>query len=220
MPDRDRLLFFLRRNLVWLILVVAVVLVAVLVRAFLPGLLREFRPSPPVVPTAAPLPTPAPQPTVTIASIRAASELATVDYQAVAEVPNERVPDDFRQYLGARERILIIAYGNVKAGFDMSRLEKEDVWTDGTRAQLHLPAPEILSISMDLKRTHVVYYEKSLLIQHDPDMGQETLEIAQESVRQAAMEADILEHAADYGRIYFENFLRSLGFTEVEVIVD
>jgi hypothetical protein len=73
---------------------------------------------------------------------------------------------------------------------------------------------------MDLKRTHVVYYEKSLLIQHDPDLGQETLEIAQESVRQAAMEADILGHAADYGRIYFENFLRSLGFTEVEVIVD
>ena len=51
----------------------------------------------------------------------------------MAEVPNERVPDDFRQYLGARERILLIAYGDVKAGFDLSKLRQEDLWTDGSR---------------------------------------------------------------------------------------
>jgi hypothetical protein len=222
MSTRDRLLSFVRQNLTWLIIVVALVVLAVLGRALLRGLLRGVSSSifdrnqqPPVS-----LPAPAPKPTVTIASIRAAAELATVEYQAVAEVPNERVPDDFRQYLGVKERILLIAYGDVKAGFDLSKLRQEDLWTDGTRVQLHLPAPEILSTSIDFERTHVVYYEKSLLVQHDPDLGRETLETAQQAVREAAIDANVLDNSAKYGQLFFENFLHSLGFTDVQVIVD
>jgi hypothetical protein len=222
MSTRDRLLSFVRQNLIWLIIVVALVVLAVLGRALLHGLLRGVSPSifdrnqaP-----AASLPVPAPKPTVTIASIRAAAELATVEYQAVAEVPNERVPDDFRQYLGVKERILLIAYGDVKAGFDLSKLRQEDLWTDGSRVQLHLPAPEILSTSIDFERTHVVYYQKSLLVQHDPDLDRETLETAQQAVRQAAVEANVLANSAKYGQLFFENFLHSLGFTDVQVIVD
>jgi hypothetical protein len=94
------------------------------------------------------------------------------------------------------------------------------LWTDGTRVQLHLPAPEILSTDIDYQRTHVVYYEKSLLIQHDPNLGQETMKTAEDAIQQAALEADVLENAAKYGQLYFENFLRSLGFTEVQVVVD
>jgi hypothetical protein len=222
MSTRDRLLSFARQHLMWLVVVVALIVLSVLGRALLHGLLSGASPfifdrnqAP-----AASVPTPPPQPTVTIASIRAAAELATVEYQAVAEVPNERVPDDFRQYLGARERILLIAYGDVKAGFDLSKLREDDLWTDGSRVQLHLPAPEILSTSIDFERTHLVYYEKSLLVQHDPDLSRETLATAQQAVRQAAVEASVLENASKYGQLFFENFLHSLGFTDVQVIVD
>ncbi len=48
----------------------------------------------------------------------------------------------------------------------------------------------------------------------------EIFETAQDSIRQGAIEAGILEDAARYGQLYFENFLRTLGFTEVQVIVD
>lgn len=223
MSNSDKVVSFLRRNAIWLALLVIIVVVGVLGRIYLPDLLRPAR----LFPTpfggellALPTATPLPPPTVTISSIRAAAELATVEYQAVAEVPNERVPDDFRQYLGVREQILLIAYGEVKAGFDLSKLREGDLWTDGTRVQLHLPAPEILSSSIDFERTHVVYYQKSLLVEHDPALGQETLDIAEDAVRKAAMEADVLENAAKYGQLFFENFLRSLGFTEVQVIVD
>ena len=219
MASRDRVLAFVRRNSVWLAVVVVIILFAVLARAVLSGLLGAA--SPPLLPsTSQPAPTPLPAPTVTITGIRSAAELATVEYQAVAEVPNERVPDDFRRVLGVRERILLIVYGNVKAGFDLSKLREDDLWTDGTRVQLHLPAPEILSTDIDYQRTHVVYYEKSLLIQHDPNLGQETMKTAEDAIQQAALEADVLENAAKYGQLYFENFLRSLGFTEVQVVVD
>ena len=85
---------------------------------------------------------------------------------------------------------------------------------------MHLPAPEILSTSIDFERTHVVYYQKSLLVQHDPDLDRETLETAQQAVRQAAVEANVLANSAKYGQLFFENFLHSLGFTDVQVIVD
>jgi hypothetical protein len=167
-----------------------------------------------------PEPTPPPPPVVTIESIRRKADLVTVEYRTLVEVQNERVPDDFRQYFGAKERILLLVYGNVRAGFDLSKLKEEDLWRDGTRVQLHLPAPEILSISLDFERTHVVYHEKSLIVAHDPDLQGEALQTAKDAIRQAAMEAGILERAKEYGELFFENHLRSLGFTEVYVITN
>ena len=65
---------------------------------------------------------------------------------------------------------MLIAYGEVAAGFDLSDLEEGDLWMDGTRVQLHLPAPRILYTRLDSERTHVVYYQKSWLVEHDLDL--------------------------------------------------
>lgn len=214
MPDSD-MRPFLRRYILFIAGLIAIVLLALSARLAI----DVFRRPAPTPPPDSPLPPPA-TPLVNIASVRAAAELATVDYRAVAEVPNERVPDDFRQYLGGAEQILLLAYGDVKAGFDLRKLSQDDIWTDGTRVQLHLPAPEILSSSIDFERTHVVYYQKSLLVSHDPNLESETLQIAKEAIQQAAIDAGIFEMAAEYGQLFFENYLRSLGFTEVQVVVN
>jgi len=166
-----------------------------------------------------PTPTPVPTPQVWIEGIRSIAELATVKYLTVAEVQNEQVPDDVRKLFGAKEQILMLVYGVVRAGFDLSKLSEGDLWTDGTRVQLVLPTPEILSITIDNERTHVVYYEKSLIVGHDVNLEGETRRMADEAIRQGAIEAGILEQAEAYGKIYFENYLRSLGFTEVRVVV-
>jgi hypothetical protein len=197
---------------------VAIVLAAVSVRIFvdvfgLPSL------------TPPPIPTPTSTSTtvvkdVTVANIRAMAELATIEYKAVAEIQNERVPDDIRKYLGIKEQIILLAYGDVKAGFDLEKLTEDDLWTDGTRVQLHLPPPEILSTSIDYERTHVVYHQKTLLISQDIDWEGEIFEIAEEAIRQEAVQGEILENAAKYGQLFFENFLYSLGFAEVQVIVN
>lgn len=165
-------------------------------------------------------PEPPPPPVVTIEAIRRKADLVTVEYRTLVEVQNERVPDDFRQYFGVKEQILLLVYGDVQAGFDLSKLEEGDLWRDGTRVQLHLPAPEITSISLDFERTHVVHYDKSLILSHDPNLQGETLQIAKDAIRQSALEAGILEKAREYGELFFENFLRELGFTEVYVVTN
>ena len=163
---------------------------------------------------------PPPPPVVTIQGIRRVAELATVEYRTLVEITGERIPADFRQLFGAKEQILLLVYGDVKAGFDLGKLKDEDIWRDGARVQLHLPAPEILSISLDFKRTHIVHYEKSLIVSPDPTLQGETLQRATEAIRDATIEAGILEQAREYGELFFKEYLRSLGFTEVNVVTN
>ncbi|MBN1219982.1 MAG: DUF4230 domain-containing protein [Anaerolineae bacterium] len=190
--------------------------------AFLIGRLSNTETA--VAPTPLPTPTstPLPPPVVTIQGIKAKANLATVEYNTIAEIYNENLPQGWLdEFLGTRERLLMLVYGNVQAGFDLDKLQEEQLWADGTRVRLVLPAPEILNSSIDFDRTHIVFYENTLLLDdNNPNLQGETLAMAKDAVEQAALAEGILDKANEYGQLYFENLLYSLGFTEVEVIVD
>ncbi len=169
-----------------------------------------------------PTDTPLPPPVVTIQGIKTQAKLATVEYTTVTEIYNESLPEGWLdEFLGTSERLLLLVYGNVQAGFDLEKMEEENLWTDGSRVRLVLPAPEIVSRGIDFERTHIVYYENNLILdENNPNLEGEALAQAQEAIEEAAIQAGILNQAAEHGRLYYENFLYSLGFTEVEVIVD
>ncbi len=163
-----------------------------------------------------------PEPTpivITVESITPLGELATVDYKAMADITNQRIPDDIRKNLGVKEQIVMLVYGDVKAGFDLTKLNDDSLWVDGKRVQLVLPAPEILSTSIDYDRTRIATYNKSFLVGNDPTLQQETLGMAKEAMVNAALDGDVLQMARQYGQLFFENYLRSLGFEEVRVII-
>jgi len=167
--------------------------------------------------TPSPTPTPRP-PVVTVLSLRPLAELATVEIPAVVDIPNERIPDDIRKHLGVREEVLMLIYADVKAGFDLSKLSEEDIWIDGTRVQLYLPEPEILSTSIDFEKSRIVDYEKSIFLGNDPELQMETLDKGKQALEQGVLESGILDMATLFGQMYFENHLRALGFTEVKVL--
>jgi hypothetical protein len=196
------------------------VLLGVAAMAFLIG--QVFSGPPP--PTATPLPTvtPLPPPVVTIQGIKSQAKLSTVEQTAVAEIYNENLPEGWLdEVLGTKEQILILAYGEVRAGFDLEKLNEDSLWTDGHKVRLVLPAPEILNSSLNFDRTRIVYYNNNLLLDdNDPNLQGEALAQAKQAIEQAALEANILNQANDFGQLYYEKFLYSLGFTEVEVVVD
>jgi hypothetical protein len=177
-----------------------------------------------VTPTPLPTPTntPLPPPVVTIQGIKAKAELATVEFNSVAEIYNETAAEGWLDtLLGTKESLLMLVYGDVRAGFDLDKLEEKDLWTDGSRVRLVLPAPEILNSSIDFERTHIVFYENRLIFdQNNPNLQGEALAQSKNAIEQAALQNGILDKANDYGQVYFENLLYSLGFTEVEVVVD
>lgn len=158
-------------------------------------------------------------PTVAMGALRPIAELATVEYSTVVEVPNERIPEDIRKVFGAKEQILMLVYGKVKAGFDLNKMADGDVATDQGKVRLTLPQPEILSLTIDNERTHVVYYEKSWLVGRDVKLESETREMADGLIRKQALDDGILEQAKALGVQYYENHLRSLGFPDVQLVV-
>ena len=174
------------------------------------------------IPVITPTDTPLPPPVVNIQAIRAQAQLSTVKYNTVTEVYNETPPEGIiDEFLGNKEKLLMLVYGEVQAGFDLAKLDEDDIWTDGTRVRLVLPPPEILTTSVDFERTHVVYYEDSLIFDNNnPNLQGDALEQAQEAIEKAALSEGVLEQANDFGQLYFENFLHSAGFTDVEVVVD
>ncbi len=169
-----------------------------------------------------PTATPLPPPVVNIQVIKSQAELTTVEYSTITEIYNETAPEGwFDDWLGNKERILMLVYGDVGAGFDLDKIEPEHIWTDGTRVRLVLPAPEILTTQIDFERTHVVYYENSLIFDDsNPNLQGKALEQAQAAIQDAALREGVLERANEHGQLYFENFLYALGFTDVEVVVD
>jgi hypothetical protein len=203
--------------------IAVVALIGIGVIAYLAGTLLNS-PAPEAAATATPIPTdtPLPPPVVTINGIRSQAKLSTVEYSTITEIYNENLPEGWLdEFLGTKERLVMLAYGDVRAGFDLEKLSDDSLWTDGTRVRLVLPAPEILNSSIDFDQTHIVYYENSLFFDdNNPNLQGEALNQAKFALEEAAVEADILDRANEYGQLYYENFLYSLGFTEVDVVVD
>jgi len=161
-------------------------------------------------PTAVPATdTPLPPPVVTIQGLKAQAKLTTVEANTVAEIYHENVPEGWLDdFLGRKERLLMLVYGDVQAGFDLEKLKEEDLWTDGSRVRLVLPTPEVLNSSIDFDRTHIVYYENNLLLEeNNPNLQGEALEEAQKAIEQAALNEGLLNEANKYGQLYFENLL-------------
>jgi hypothetical protein len=167
-------------------------------------------------------PAPTSTPIVTIFAIKSKAELATVEYNTIVEINRENAGEGLLdEFFGTKEHLLMLVYGNIKAGFDLEKMTDKNLWTDGKRARLVLPAPQILNSSIDFNRTHIVSYESNKIIdKNDPDFQRKVLAEATDAIEQSALENGVLTKANEYGKLYFENFLYSLGFTDVEVVVD
>lgn len=160
-----------------------------------------------------------PEPVVTIQEIAPLAELATIHFQSVADITFERAPDNILKHLGAKETVTMLVYGSVKAGFDLNELGEDDLWTDSRRVRLILPPPKILSASIDFERTRIVTYDRTFFLPNDPDFSKDTLAQAKDKIVQSAIESGILDLANEHGKLIMENYLRTLGFEEIQVII-
>lgn len=158
-------------------------------------------------------------PTVGLETIRPIAELATVEYSIVVESQNEEVPNDVRAWFGEKESVLLLVHAKVKAGFDLNSFSNDDIQVKGKQVRLTLPHPKILSVSVDNSQTRVVYYDKTWLVRRNINLETKAREMADNKLKQKALADGILEKAATYGKLLFENKLRAQGFTDVQVVV-
>ena len=187
---------------------------------------RTPTPTPSPTPTATPTPTqtpmPSPTPTATpiavITGINAFGRLETTQYtmRDIIEIKDE--PSNLLERL-SEDKLLLIAEGEVVAGFDLTKVKEGDITVIGTTVLLFLPPPEILYSRIDNERTFVYERETGLLRRPDPDLETEARRLAEKQIVDWALERGILSKAEETGTFYLGNFLRSLGFTKVRIEV-
>jgi len=111
----------------------------------------------------------APQPTpeadvrsVMVNKIRGANELATAIFVMEAVVPTKR-DRTLGSFTVGTTTLLYIAYGEVRAGVDLSKIEPKDIQVNENAIEITLPPPQVLDAKIDVKRSDVYDYDRGFL---------------------------------------------------------
>lgn len=167
----------------------------------------------------------APQPTIinidrpaVIRQIKALNRLETssASIEKVIEAGQEGNP---LYNLLVGDRILLIAHGQVIAGFDLSLLRDEDIMlsSDGETATITLPPAQILVNQLDSAKTRVYSRERGVLTKGNIDLESEARRVAEQEILRAACEDGILDRATQEGQRDMEGLVQALGFRQVTV---
>jgi len=126
-------------------------------------------------------------------------------------------PGGLLSFLGiGKEKLVLIARGQVVGGVDFSLMEEDDIVVSGKKVTLYLPPAKVLVSKLDNKRTGVYEYEKGLFTRRDIQLESELRARAEEELVRRAVEDGILMQAETNAKAYLLLLLHSLGFTEVE----
>ena len=164
--------------------------------------------------------TPSPTPIVVITHVNALGRLETTEFamRTVIDLGND--PSNLWEDIFGSDQVMLLAEGEVVAGFDLDKVTEEDIEVQGTRIRITLPAPEILYSRIDNERTHVYERNTGFLVEPDKTLESRARQLAEEAITKWATERDIHEAAASAGVIRMENLLRSLGFKDIEIEVE
>lgn len=155
------------------------------------------------------------QPTV-VQQIQRLQRLETVRFNMEKIVSGEREVEYIPRWL-VGDRLLLVVEGEAVAGVDLGRLKPEDVIVQGRRVSVTLPAAEVFSTRIDNEKTRVYTRETGVFSSLDPQLETDVRREAERQLREAAVQAKILDHANENARATLTSFLRGLGFERVEV---
>ena len=167
----------------------------------------------------------APQPTVVrvdrpavIKEIKALSRLETAGY-TIEKVIEAGQEGSAIYNLLVGDTILLIANGQVIAGFDLAKLRDEDIILseDGKTATITLPPAEILLSRLDNEKTRVYDRQRGVLTRGNVDLESEARRVAEQEILRAACDDGILTRAAEEGKTRMGGLVRALGFEQVTV---
>ncbi len=152
---------------------------------------------------------------VVVEGVQKLDLLATVRMTESVVVTKNTGGSELRRFLTGEE-VLLVAVGNVEAGVDLSSLGEDDVRVDGESVEVRMPDPEIFSVSLDEEETRLYDRDQGLLrLRPDDSLVEQARRDAQDELRAAARQNDILQTAERNAEESVRAFLTTLGFEEV-----
>lgn len=157
-------------------------------------------------------------PTTIVEELRELNRLETVAFSVEKVIEAGTTGSAFSEFLFG-DRILLVAHGQVIAGFDLSKLTPESIVLSEEKTILQLPAPEIFSASLDTEATRVYDRTLGLLTKGDAQLETKTRQAAEKIMRESACQSGILEDATINGKRQLTAFLNALGVTSLSIEV-
>lgn len=149
-----------------------------------------------------------------------------IEHYSMVDIEYRQVPTAWLPFI--KQDMLVLLRGRIPAGFDLQQLTEDSIWlsSDGSRIQLALPPPEIFeeNVSIDFKNSRIISASDTC-----PDIvcpspleayQNEVLPAGRDRLIEFAVRSGILQQTVDDGRIFYEQFLKSLGFKEVRIVVE
>ncbi len=156
---------------------------------------------------------------VVLVAVRSLARLESVAYHMERIIDLKQRQDHLFGLLHAEDAILLVAAGDVVAGIDMAKMRDGDVTADVKlrSVTVRLPPPEILSVRIDNARTYVHTRKTDLLAKRNDGMEARARQLAEESIRDSAIESGILERARVSAEQTMTLLVRSLAYDRVTV---
>lgn len=154
-----------------------------------------------------------------VKEIRELSRLETTTFtlEKIIEADTQTNESSPFQDFFVGDRLLLIAHGQVIAGFDLQTISEDAIQIEGTSIQIEMPAPEILVSRLDNEKTRVYDRDTGIFVRQDPELESEARVAAENSIREGACEADILGQATLSGEKQITILLEAFGFEEVSI---
>jgi hypothetical protein len=163
-----------------------------------------------------PTPTLIADPQTIIRQVQSLSRLETASYtiEKVITAESGEGPLGFL----FRDRLLLVAQGQVIAGVDLTRLGPDDIRVSGMSVFVTLPAAEVFVATLNNEATYV-YDRQTALLGQQVDLETLARQEAETRILQAALEDGILDLAQRNAELTVAGLLRGLGFEEVQFIM-
>ncbi len=162
-----------------------------------------------------------------VESIKGVNKQIFIEHYNTVDIDYTEAPEGWLRLLGIDQSFVLLLKGRVPAGFDLTQLRPEDVWvsSDGKRVQLVLPPPMIFvdNVNLDLENSRILAERDScpdFLCQNQLGVFKDQMvPEGRKLLMAASQQSGILDQVANDGKVYYEQFLKSLGFEEVRVLI-
>lgn len=157
--------------------------------------------------------------TVVVQQVQGASDLATALFTMEVVVPATSSRTIANYEIG-KTTLIYVAYGEVRAGVDLSAIGPGDIQPGEEVLRVMLPSPTLLSSQIDVRQSKVYDYNRGFLglgPDRAPELQDKAQEAALDQVIVAACEQGILQQASDRAELVVSQLLQNSGFEEVRV---
>lgn len=154
---------------------------------------------------------------VTVETVRSLAELTTVE--VVSHTTIEKGTDAGWLNWATGDQLTLFVLAEIGAGVDLSTMSEDAIAFDevaGT-VTITLPRAEVLYIAVDNDASHVYDRDTGLFTRADPNLERSARQVAEEVLRQQALDEGLLQEAEEGAEFILTGFLSTLGYEDITI---